>query len=87
MRVGQSKAGGSCVENAVAEMEPRGFSSMEVPAGRRSIRQRRIGIVALARKLLVQLWKYRETGVPPAGAELTDWRTKAKVTTLSLKAR
>jgi transposase len=39
-----------------------------------SSRQRRIGIVALARKLLVQLWKYLETGTPPEGAELRDWR-------------
>jgi len=54
--------------------------------GQGSSRQRRIGIVALARKLLVQLWKYLETGVPPAGAELTDWQAKAKVTTRSLKA-
>jgi len=52
--------------------------------GRGSSRQRRIGIVALARKLLVQLWKYLETGVPPAGAELTDWRSKAKVTSTAL---
>jgi transposase len=49
--------------------------------GRGSSRQRRIGIVALARKLLVQLWKYLQTDIPPEGAELTDWRTKAKVTT------
>jgi transposase len=52
--------------------------------GRGSSRQRRIGIVALARKLLVQLWKYLETGVPPTGAELTDWRSKAKVTSTAL---
>ena len=54
--------------------------------GRGSSRQRRIGIVALARKLLVQLWKYLETGVPPAGAELADWRTKARIATENLKA-
>jgi transposase len=54
--------------------------------GRGSSRQRRIGIVALARKLLVQLWKYLETGVPPAGATLTDWRPKARLTTRSIKA-
>jgi transposase len=54
--------------------------------GRGSSRQRRIGIVALARKLLVQLWKYLETGVPPAGAELSDWRIKAKVTSPSLRS-
>ena len=33
-------------------------------------RHRRIGIVALARKLLVALWRYLETGEPPAGARL-----------------
>jgi transposase len=54
--------------------------------GRGSSRQRRIGIVALARKLLVQLWKYLETGIPPAGATLTDWRPKARLTTRSIKA-
>ena len=48
--------------------------------GRGSSRQRRIGIVALARKLLVELWKYLETGVPPAGATLTDWEPKARMT-------
>ena len=33
-------------------------------------RMRRIGIVALARKLLVALWRYLETGVVPEGAHL-----------------
>jgi transposase len=33
-------------------------------------RLRRIGIVAVARKLLVALWRYVETGVVPAGARL-----------------
>jgi transposase len=33
-------------------------------------RLRRIGIVALARKLLVDLWRYLEDGVIPEGAEL-----------------
>jgi transposase len=33
-----------------------------------SKRMRRVGIVALARKLLVALWKYVEFGVVPAGA-------------------
>ncbi len=33
-------------------------------------RMRRIGIVALARKLLIELWKYLETGNPPEGASL-----------------
>jgi transposase len=38
--------------------------------GHGSTRLRKIGIVALARKLLVELWKYLETGTPPAGAIL-----------------
>jgi transposase len=52
---------------------------------RGSRRQKRIGIVALARKLLVQLWRYLETGVPPAGAILTDWRSKAALTTRNMQ--
>ena len=39
--------------------------------GHGSKRQRRIGIVALARKLLVGLWRYLETGAIPEGAILT----------------
>jgi transposase len=31
---------------------------------------RRIGIVALARKLLIALWRYLEDGVLPQGARL-----------------
>jgi transposase len=33
-------------------------------------RARRIGIVALARKLLIALWRYGEQGIVPAGAVL-----------------
>ena len=33
-----------------------------------SSRLRRIGIVALARKLLVELWRYLQTGALPEGA-------------------
>jgi transposase len=33
-------------------------------------RMRKLGIVALARKLLIALWRYLETGVLPEGAEL-----------------
>jgi transposase len=36
--------------------------------GQGSSRMRRIGIVALARKLLVELWRYLETGALPEGA-------------------
>lgn len=43
--------------------------------GSGSKRIRKIGIVALARKLLIALWRFVETGVIPAGAELkTDLR-------------
>ena len=35
-------------------------------------RQRRVGIVALARKLLIALWKYVEFGEVPAGAKLME---------------
>jgi transposase len=41
-------------------------------------RQRRIGIVALARKLLVALWRYLETDTVPAGAMVLDWKHKKK---------
>lgn len=33
-------------------------------------RSRRVGIIALARRLLIALWRYLETGQLPAGAEL-----------------
>lgn len=38
--------------------------------GTLSGRTRRIAIVAMARKLLIALWRYVETGVVPAGAEI-----------------
>ena len=40
--------------------------------GHRSRRLRRIGIVAVARKLLVALWRYVEHGEIPEGAIITD---------------
>jgi transposase len=39
-------------------------------------RARKIGVVALARKLLIALWRYIEQGEMPAGARLTSWRAK-----------
>lgn len=33
-------------------------------------RSRRVGIIALARRLLIALWRYLETGQLPVGAEL-----------------
>ncbi len=45
--------------------------------GHGSSRLRKIGIVALARKLLVALWRFLETGVIPQGAQLkTDLRIR-----------
>ena len=41
-------------------------------------RTRKIGVVALARKLLIALWKYVETGEIPAGARLASWQKKVK---------
>jgi transposase len=42
-----------------------------------SRRLRRIGIVALARRLLVDLWRFVDAGVVPEGAKLKSARLKA----------
>jgi transposase len=39
-------------------------------------RLRKVGIIALARKLLVALWKYEEGGEAPAGAVMVGWENK-----------
>jgi transposase len=39
-------------------------------------RARKVGIVALARKLLIALWRYVDQGEIPAGARLVSWRAK-----------
>jgi transposase len=39
-------------------------------------RARKVGIVALARKLLIALWRYLERGEVPEGAEFTPWEKK-----------
>ena len=44
--------------------------------GEGNARQRKIGIVALARKLLIALWRYVDTGEVPEGAELIGWDKK-----------
>ena len=41
-------------------------------------RMRKVGIVALARKLLIALWKYLETGEVPAGAEVVKTKKTVK---------
>jgi transposase len=46
--------------------------------GQGSKRLRRIGIVALARKLLVALWRFLEEGVVPEGAETVPWQWKRR---------
>jgi transposase len=45
--------------------------------GKGGKRQRRIGIVALARRLLVDLWRYVDAGVIPQGAVLAPSPTQA----------
>jgi transposase len=46
--------------------------------GRGNSRLRKVGIVALARKLLIALWKYLEGGEVPAGAEEVGWDNKPR---------
>lgn len=41
-------------------------------------RLRRIGITALARKLLIALWRYLDQGEVPHGAVLVDWQPKLR---------
>jgi transposase len=44
--------------------------------GSGNARARKVGIVALARKLLIALWRYLEHGEVPEGAEFTPWEKK-----------
>jgi len=46
--------------------------------GRGNTRLRKVGIMALARKLLIALWKYVEGGEAPAGAEELEWDNKPR---------
>ena len=46
--------------------------------GTGSSRMKRTGIVALARKLLIELWQYVERGEAPERAEAMDWEAKLK---------
>jgi transposase len=45
------------------------------PANKRS---RKVGIVALARKLVIALWRMATDGEVPRGAILVDWESKFK---------
>jgi transposase len=76
---GISKAGNRWIRGIVVEIawgwlryQPQSELSQwyERKYGHGNSRMRRIGIVALARKLLIELWKYLKTGTPPAGALL-----------------
>jgi len=76
---GISRAGNERVRNMAIEIawawlrfQPRSQLSLwfQERFGKGGSRSRRIGIVALARKLLVALWRYLETGEVPDGAEL-----------------
>lgn len=76
---GISKAGNRWIRGMVVEIawlwrryQPQSELSQwyERKYGHGNSRMRRTGIVALARKLLIELWKYLETGTPPAGALL-----------------
>jgi transposase len=78
---GISKAGnrpvrGMAIEIAWALLRFQPESALSLWYNRRfaegSSRVRRIGIVALARKLLIELWKYLETGTVPEGAYLKN---------------
>jgi len=63
-------------ESALSQWYVRRFGTGKGPA-------RKIGIVALARKLFIALWKYVEQGEIPAGAKLVNWR--AKITSAKAK--
>jgi len=77
---GISKAGNSSIRTSMVELawgwlryQPNSDLSrwfVERFGGGKS-RQRRIGVVALARKLLVALWRFVDQGVVPTGALLT----------------
>lgn len=83
---GMSKAGNRHVRSMAIEIswgwlrfQPESALSKWYQArfGGGSKRIRKIGIVALARKLLIALWRFLETGMIPEGAELkTDMRIR-----------
>jgi transposase len=56
-------------DSALSQWYARRFGTGKGPA-------RKIGIVALARKLFIALWRYLDRNEIPAGAKLVDWRGK-----------
>jgi transposase len=80
---GISKAGNKHVRSLIVELawlwlrwQPGSALSQwyEQRFGVGNKRARKIGIVALARKLLIALWRYVAHGELPAGAQEKDWR-------------
>src|SRR5712675_2801138 len=71
-KAGNPKARSSAIELAWMWLRYQPDSTLSIwfrqRVGDRKGRVRRIAIVALARKLLVALWRYLETGLVPAGA-------------------
>jgi transposase len=86
---GISKAGNRHVRGMVVEiawlwlrLQPRSKLSQwyQRRFGGGNKRARKVGIVALARKLLIALWRYGEHGELPEGAEEKDWRLRVSST-------
>jgi transposase len=82
---GISKAGNGRVRWAMVELawmwlrdQPNSAMSLwyQRRFGEGNARAREVGIVALARKLLVALWKYLEQGEVPGGATKVPWEKK-----------
>ena len=80
---GISKAGNKHVRSLIVELAWLWFvGNRAVPSvawydrrfGSGNKRARKVGIVALARKLLIALWRYAERGEVPEGAVEKDWR-------------
>jgi transposase len=86
---GISKAGNKHVRSLIVELawlwrrwQPGSALSQwyERRFGSGNKRLRKVGIVALARKLLIALWRYVEQGELPQGAQEKDWRLRVDST-------
>ena len=86
---GISKAGNKHVRGLIVELawlwlrwQPGSKLSQwyEQRFGKGNKRARKVGIVALARKLLIALWRYLEHGEVPEGAAEKDWRLRVDST-------
>jgi transposase len=86
---GISKAGNKHVRGLIVELvwlwlrwQPGSALSVwyDQRFGKGNKRARKVGIVALARKLLIALWRYVAHGELPAGAVEKDWRLRVDST-------